>query len=45
MVELGIETVIIGLAIFSIIKIVIFMILSERFLPKIKVKRTKEDKK
>ncbi|MBA2795736.1 hypothetical protein [Streptococcus porcinus] len=45
MIKLGIEAVIIGLAIFSIVKIIIFIVLSERFLPKNKSRKNKKDPK
>lgn len=42
MFELGIEVVIIGLLIFSLIKIGLFVFLSEKFLPKVAPKTSKK---
>lgn len=41
MFELGIEVVIIGLLIFSLVKIGLFVFLSEKFLPKVAPKTSK----
>lgn len=45
MFELGIEVVIIGLLIFSLIKIGLFVFLSEKFLPKVAPKTSKKPSK
>lgn len=45
MIKLGIEAVVIGLAIFSIVKVVVFIVLSEKFLPKNKVRKNSKKAK
>lgn len=45
MFELGIEAVIIGLLIFSLVKIGLFVFLSEKFLPKVAPKTSKKSSK